>query len=1012
MTYEHTVQDHKICRSISYSHEAKEKCLKPKKIILECGDGTGTRSFTSSDEGTFQLANVMIDNTCLGKSDVLTKFSSIVNMRRLIDGATVRLKYQLFKVVDGEEPKPLGSWMFEEIDVNINAFETQEESFSFIFCDCIAFSGCSEYFVTVTPIEINGATATVSNGRMAALSQPLEDCFEDKISDLKFKENHSKLKNVMLACGQGNGSVIIREEDEVDPPFEIAHVVLDTSSLIKHNVLIEFSSAIKLDDDSRNIRLQFELFRTCEDRGTVSLGTWSFERTGTLTDLELEKTFDFIFCESEAPSSCCEYFVMVTPIEIEIIDIFADIVVDNARMVALAQSSCELDDYKGSDRKYDSMDCMLKGAMDKEIQLECGDSNGDRTFSSSNEPAFQLAQVNIDTTCFCNPIVNIEFSSIVSFEKLINDGMARLRYELFRACDNKEPISIGVWTSERILSSDDDLGKSTNIFNFTFCDCITCPSCCEYFVTVTPVEISEGSISATVGNGRIAALAQEGDCNQKLIANNLYKSYMSDIEGKLNSTKKDMVLLECGQGTGCRTFTSSEELSFQIAHVTLNNTFVKGSKVLIKFSSIVNLERLVNDGATVRLKYELFRVCDGKRSKFLGNWIFDEVNFRFGSFEKQGESFGFIFCDHIICNECCDYFVRVTPIEIFGATATVGNGRMAAIVNPLCYGLESKHEDFYLKNGVSLSCGRGNGSIVFRNNITSMSGLDPSANIARVAINTDHLTRAKVLIEFSSMIQVSSRVQDLRLQFKLFRVCGKGAASCRGTWEFERTGLDETIGLNQSFDFIFCEDEVSEGCCEYFVTVTPVEIRVTRTTAEVVVDNGRMVALAQSSKGLDVGKAFGIKGRSIDCIEKYSKTKKVVLECGKGTGSRTFRMPRESAFELANVDIDTSCLYDPIVNIEFSSLVSFEGLGTGRLRYELLRVCDDREPVPIGIWTPDLIGISTFDETTNTFNFTFCDCKACSGCCEYFVRVTPIDIAELTVTVSDGRIAALAQEKH
>lgn len=334
---------------------------------------------------------------------------------------------------------------------------------------------------------------------------------------------------------------------------------------------------------------------------------------------------------------------------------------------------------------------------------------------------------------------------------------------------------------------------------------------------------------------------------------------------------------------------------------------------------------------------------------------------------------------------------------------------MAAIVNPLCYGLESKHEDFYLKNDVSLSCGRGNGSIVFRNNLTSMSGLDPSANIACVAIDTDHLTRAKVLIEFSSMIQVSSRVQDVRLQFKLFRVCSKGGALCRGTWDFERTGLAETIGLNQSFDFIFCEDGVSKGCCEYFVTVTPIEIQVTRNTAEVVVDNGRMVALVQSSRLLDAGKAFDIKSSCIDCIEKYSKTKKVVLECGEGTGSRTFRMPRESAFQLANVNIDTSCLCNPIVNIEFSSLVSFEGLGSGRLRYELFRVCDNREPVSLGIWTPDLIGISTFDETTNTFNFTFCDCKACSGCCEYFVKVTPINIGEPTVTVSDGRIAALAQ---
>lgn len=64
---------------------------------------------------------------------------------------------------------------------------------------------------------------------------------------------------------------------------------------------------------------------------------------------------------------------------------------------------------------------------------------------------------------------------------------------------------LGIWISERIDISRSD--KTTNIFNFIFCDYITWPGCCEYFVTVTPIQVGDDIV--TVRNGRIAALAQE-----------------------------------------------------------------------------------------------------------------------------------------------------------------------------------------------------------------------------------------------------------------------------------------------------------------------------------------------------------------------------------------------------------------------------------------------------------------------------------------------------------------------
>ncbi|WP_432665428.1 DUF4489 domain-containing protein [Wukongibacter baidiensis] len=528
MTHNNSYGDNKACESDRDCAKCRPKHPKLKKILLECGEGTGSRTFTSSNDTPFQLGRVTIDTTYLNKPEVLIKFSSIVRMEVLVFPATVRLQYELLRVCDKEEPKSLGILMFEEVNVadddEIVAFDCEEESFSFIFCECTNCHSCCEYFVTVMPVEITNARATVSNGRMAALSGALCDSlkeeyktYESKYEGNKLKKKHPKPKETLLACGQGNGNVIFRDLAP-QPPAQIAHVAIDTTCLNRSKVLIEFSSIIKIDRDIEDVRLQFELFRMCGDSEPLSRGIWTFERTGVTEDIELEKTFTFIFCDCEVPTSCCEYFVIVTPILLKDIDddnddvIDADVIVDNVRMTALAQSLTNCihhHDCKPLDKKSDCICCVSKSPKPREILLECGSGNGSRTFTSSGESAFQLAQVTIDTTCLCKPMVNIEFSSIVSFNVIEEDGNVQLRYELFRVCDNRRPISLGIWSVERIDLDPRFIEQSTNTFDFTFCDCVTCPGGCEYFVMVTPVTITEGIVTATVSDGRIAALVQE-----------------------------------------------------------------------------------------------------------------------------------------------------------------------------------------------------------------------------------------------------------------------------------------------------------------------------------------------------------------------------------------------------------------------------------------------------------------------------------------------------------------------
>ncbi len=503
MSYNHTYQNHQVCEINRDRAKCKPKHPKSKNILLQCGEGTGSRTFTSANVAPFQLAHVTLNTTCFNKSEVLIKFSSLVRVERLDDGATARLKYELLRTFEDEEAISIGTWMVEKVNISTSDFNrATEESFNFIFCECQACSGCCDYFVRVTPIEITNATATVSNGRMASLTQSLKVCSKDECDSECTKPELSKSKDTVLACGNGSGGVVFRTENE--PPVQIASVTVDASSLCKPKILIEFSSIVDYLFErvtNATVSFQFELLRICDNGEPISRGVWNYEVGVVQGEIHSIQGFGFTFCECVKLSGCYEYFVIVTPIEVPAIG-FDNSAINNSRMTALAQSS------KSLDERCDTTDCRVKTHKFKEILLECGQGSGSRTFTASGEAAFQLAQVFVDTTGISKPIVNIEFSSIVNFVDVpgADDLEALLRYELFRVCEDGSAELRGVWVLARIGQDSNIISQS---FDFTFCEPIICKKgCCTYFVKVTPIEIVNGEV--TVSNGRMAALVGEG----------------------------------------------------------------------------------------------------------------------------------------------------------------------------------------------------------------------------------------------------------------------------------------------------------------------------------------------------------------------------------------------------------------------------------------------------------------------------------------------------------------------
>ncbi len=170
MSYKNGYEDNKACNSDREASKCKLQHEKIKSILLECGEGSGSRVFTTSDDTPFQIAHVTADISSLKKAKVLIKFSSSVGFEGEFNG-TIRLKYELLRVCGVENPLSLAVQMYEKINGDLTSYTNTEDSFAFVFCDRVSFTGCCEYFVTVTPIEISDARATVMNGKMALLAQ-------------------------------------------------------------------------------------------------------------------------------------------------------------------------------------------------------------------------------------------------------------------------------------------------------------------------------------------------------------------------------------------------------------------------------------------------------------------------------------------------------------------------------------------------------------------------------------------------------------------------------------------------------------------------------------------------------------------------------------------------------------------------------------------------------------------------------------------------------------------------
>lgn len=129
------------------------------------------------------------------------------------------------------------------------------------------------------------------------------------------------------------------------------------------------------------------------------------------------------------------------------------------------------------------------------------------------------------------------------------------------------------------------------------------------------------------------------------------------------------------------------------------------------------------------------------------------------------------------------------------------------------------------------------------------------------------------------------------------------------------------------------------------------------------------------------------------------------------------------------VSLDTSGMVHPTVKVDFSSLINFwialDFYAVGLLLsidFRLSKICDGSK-VSLGTWTYqksvnagcDLNGVQQTDgcglqvDFREAFNFSWCECQDCPGCCTYVVEIANVNSFNImSASLTNVSISAMA----
>ena len=304
-----------------------------------------------------------------------------------------------------------------------------------------------------------------------------------------------------------------------------------------------------------------------------------------------------------------------------------------------------------------------------------------------------------------------------------------------------------------------------------------------------------------------------------------------------------------------------------------------------------------------------------------------------------------------------------------------------------------------------LKCGEVGQAILFDG--TSIGTSVPAATIT---LDTSKCCNPCILFEFASNI-IGTLFQGT-LNFQLFKSCNNQLPIPVGQ-QFSFTQSIPVIFADM-FTFFVCDcDSCSNECCTYSIVVSvggPNPI-----IGNVGIFAARLAAIIVDNPQQD--------DDCYPCNKLSHQENKTILKCGTSGGAISIAPGTLSGttFNVSTLALDTSCLCDPCVKLEFASNLAYSSpttIDSAVVNFQVFKICDNqRNPIPVGPqlafsvpFTTILPPASPGFSGTSTFSFFVCDCDICPNeCCTYSVVATTATV-DASVTITNARLSAIAAD--
>lgn len=309
--------------------------------------------------------------------------------------------------------------------------------------------------------------------------------------------------------------------------------------------------------------------------------------------------------------------------------------------------------------------------------------------------------------------------------------------------------------------------------------------------------------------------------------------------------------------------------------------------------------------------------------------------------------------------------------------------------------------------GQILKCGEVSQALLFNN-----ASVGTSVPAATITLDTSKFCNPCIIFEFTSNI-IGTLFQGT-LNFQLFRSCNNQLPIPIGPqFSFTRS---IPVFFADMFTFFVCDcNSCSNECCTYSIVVsvggsTPI-------IGNVGIFAARLAAIIVENREQD--------DDCYPCNKLSHKENKTILKCGTSGGAIPIAPGTlaGTTFTVSTLALNTSCLCNPGVKLEFTSNIAYSSpttIDSTVVNFQVFKLCDNqRNPIPVG---PQLVFSVPFTTViapvapgfsgTSTFSFFVCDCDIClHECCTYSVVATTATV-DSSVTITNPRLSAIVTDNN